>query len=75
MKKGDWVTNHPVSIKGWWPRRTAKYKEGRPKPTLDFSVEDFESKGYIGIYLDEEVESYYSLPLVKNPKELKEFQK
>ena len=71
MKRGDWITNHPKPIESFWPRRTCKYIEGLPKKTDHYSVEEFISMGYIGIYLDEDVEDYYSLTKVKNPKEFK----
>ena len=69
-KRGDWITNNPKTIKSWWPRRKTKYKEGPPKETSTYTVEDLKFMGYIGIYLDEDVEDYYNLPIVKNQNEI-----
>jgi hypothetical protein len=69
--KGDWITNHPKPFESFWPRRTCKYKVGKPKGNFAISSEELEIIGLIGIYLDEDVDNYFDLPLVKSQKELK----
>lgn len=54
-KKGDWVTNFPRSLKGYWPRRDAKLVEGPPKATFAHTVEELQGRKLIGIYLDEDI--------------------
>ena len=68
-KKGDWLTNHPRSIKGWWPRRDVKIYQGRPKATDTFTVEQLEGMGQVGAYLAEDVpEGTNNKSLIKNPR-------
>ena len=72
MKKKLWITNHPKSIQGFWPRRTCEYFEGLPQKTYKYSVEEFIEMGYIGIYVNMTREEYEKYPLVANPKQFKE---
>jgi len=67
-----WITNHPKSLKGLWPRRAGyTYIEGEPKKTEACSVQNLKSCGIIGIYVDMPDEDYRKLPIVKNPNELR----
>ena len=50
-----WLTNHPRTYKGWFPRRDVKLKDGPPKATDTYSVEEFEEKRIVGVYLDEDI--------------------
>lgn len=71
-----WITNHPKPLMSMWPRRAGcEYIEGPPKATFKYTVEEFESVGTIGVYVDMEESLYRKLPLMKNPKEMKEWQK
>lgn len=59
VKKGDWVTNYPKPIDKWkFKRKNIKYREGLPKATNWYSIDEFIEMGYVGIYLDEDVDSY-----------------
>lgn len=71
-----WVTNHPKSIQGLWPRRVGcTYIEGEPKKTDVYTSEDLKKQNIIGVYVDMKPDDYYSLPVVRTPKELKEYEK
>ena len=68
--KGDWLTNNPKTIRSWYPRRSVKMVEGKPKETGEYTVEELESKGMIGIYLDEDLaHEWEEYPLCGNPRE------
>lgn len=76
MKKDElkllWVTNHPKSVKGMWPRRAGvDYIEGSPKGTHMYSSDELRRQNIIGVYVDMSPEDYYSLPVVCSPSELK----
>ncbi len=73
FKKGDWITNHPKSLKSFWPRRPIFYLEGKPKETFKYSVEDFLNMDYIGIYAGEDVDNYFSLPKFFTQKDIDNF--
>jgi len=49
--RGQWLTNHPKSIKGYWPRRAVPLVEGPPQGVSDTDTADCEEAGYVGIYL------------------------
>lgn len=70
FKRGDWITNHCGSLKSFWPRRNVLYKEGPPKETEKYSVDELINQGIVGIYLEEDVVDYYSLNQVY-PKQYK----
>ena len=53
--KGTWLTNHPRTHRGWFPRRDARMRDGIAKPTEEMSVQDLESRFIVGVYLDEDV--------------------
>lgn len=68
MKELLWITNHPKSIKGLWPRRDGvEYIQGEPKSTKVYSVEELKKQGLIGVYVDMLAEQYYSLPIITKP--------
>ncbi len=68
MKELLWVTNHPKSVKGMWPRRDGvEYIEGDPKATLKNSVEELKMQQLIGVYVDMDEESYRKLPVIWKP--------
>jgi hypothetical protein len=68
FKKGDWVTNTPRSIKGYWPRRDAVLVEGPPHATDTFTTEQLQEKRIVGIYLDEDIpEGIHSRKIIKHP--------
>ena len=70
MKQLLWITNHPKSIKGLWPRRSGvEYIQGEPKATDVYSVEQLKSQGLVGAYVDMDAEDYYKLPIIKSPKD------
>lgn len=67
-----WVTNHPKSLKGMWPRRIGVvYLEGRPKATEAHTSEELESQGLVGAYVDMDEAEYRKLPLARTPADLK----
>lgn len=69
MKELLWITNHPKSVKGLWPRRDGvEYIEGMPKATLVYSVEDLIKQNIIGVYVDMTPEEYYKLHIINSPK-------
>ena len=69
MKELLWITNHPKSVKGLWPRRDGvQYLEGEPKATSVYTVEDLKKQKIIGVYVDMIAEDYYKLPLINSPK-------
>jgi hypothetical protein len=66
MKELLWITNHPKSVKGLWPRRDGvEYIEGEPKATSVYSVEDLQKQNIIGVYVDITSDEYYKLPIIK----------
>lgn len=68
-KTGDWVTNHPRTLKAYWPRRQAEYKEGPPKETEVYTQEELSNSNIIGIYLAEDIEDgLKSRPIIQNDK-------
>jgi hypothetical protein len=68
----NWITNHPQSIKGMWPRRIGcDYIEGLPKATDTYTVEQLINQNIIGVYVDMPIEEYRLLPTVRSPKEIK----
>jgi len=67
-----WITNHPKSLKGLWPRRAGcTYIEGEPKGTDIYSSAELSACDYVGIYVDMPEEEYRKLPVVRTPAELK----
>lgn len=54
--KGEWLTNTPRSIKGFWPRRDAKLSEGLPQATETFTQEQLMERKIVGVYLDEDID-------------------
>lgn len=71
-----WITNHPKSIKGLWPRRAGcEYIEGEPMGTEARSVQDLKECGLVGVYVNMPEVEYRKLPIVKTPQELKAWQK
>ena len=69
-KKGEWVTNVPRSVKGYWPRRDAKYSQGDPKGSDKFPVEKLKELKIVGVYLDEDIpDGIKSRRLLKSPKD------
>ena len=70
MKQLLWITNHPKSIKGLWPRRSGvEYIQGEPKATAAYSVDELKSQGLVGAYVDMDAEEYRKLPIIKSAKE------
>lgn len=68
MKELLWITNHPKSVKGMWPRRDGvEYIEGDPKATLKNSVEELKMQQLIGVYVDMDEETYRKLPVIWKP--------
>lgn len=66
MKELLWITNHPKSVKGLWPRRDGvEYIEGKPKATHVYSVEELQKQNIIGVYVDMIEDEYYKLPIIK----------
>ncbi len=67
-----WITNHPKSVKGLWPRRAGcEYIEGEPKGRdPQFPVDALKNLGLVGIYVDMPEDEYRKLPIVKTPQEL-----
>jgi len=66
-----WVTNHPKSLKGLWPRRKGvDYIQGPPKATAARSAEDLTASGLVGAYVNMTDEEYRQLPVIRSPKEL-----
>ena len=64
-----WITNHPRTHKGMWPRReNVNYIDGPPKATDDYSVEDFENMRIVGVYVDISLEEYKNHELIWKPK-------
>lgn len=58
-RSGDWVTNHPGGLVGFWPRREGvRYFASIPMPTHMYKSEALLSQGIVGIYLAEDVEHY-----------------
>ena len=69
--KLTWITNHPKSIKGLWPRRIGvDYIEGKPMGTHAYSSDELAQSGLIGVYVDMPMEQYRQLPLAKTPKDM-----
>lgn len=69
MKQLLWITNHPKSIKGLWPRRDGvDYIQGEPKATDVYSIEQLKNQNIIGVYVDIPAEQYYTLPIITKPK-------
>lgn len=67
-----WVTNHPKSLKGMWPRRIgAVYIEGPPKATTVHTTDELARQGLVGAYVDMNEAEYRNLPLARTPAELK----
>ena len=63
-----WITNHPKSLKGMWPRRAGvTYIEGPPKSTEAYSVSELVSQGLVGAYVDMPEAEYRKLPLIRTP--------
>jgi hypothetical protein len=64
-----WITNHPKSIKGLWPRRDGvEYIEGEPMATHVYTTDDLKRQRLIGVYVDMPANEYYKLPLIMSPK-------
>ena len=53
--KGTWLTNHPRSYRGWFPRRDVKLRDGVPRATDTYFSCELIEKGIVGVYLDEDV--------------------
>lgn len=71
-----WITNHPKSLKGLWPRRAGcVYIKGEPKASFFYTQKQLKKKGYIGVYVDMDEAEYRKLPIVKTPQELEELTK
>lgn len=70
-----WITNHPKSLAGLWPRRVGcEYVEMEPRGTPFRSTEQAKVDGDIGIGVRMKAEDYYALPVAKNPKEFAEIE-
>lgn len=54
--KGEWLTNHPRTYRGWFPRRDAKMVDGPPKATDKYTVDELLAMKQVGVYLDEDIE-------------------
>jgi hypothetical protein len=61
-KKGEWLTNHPKSIQGYWPRRAILIREGQtPQQRLAYAAQVLEGMtipsdgGLVGIWLDQDL--------------------
>lgn len=68
MKELLWITNHPKSVKGMWPRRDGvEYVEGEPKATHKYSVDELKEQNLVGVYVNMDAESYFKLPLIMKP--------
>jgi hypothetical protein len=67
--KGAWMTNNPKSLLSWYPRRAVLLREGSPKATSEYTVEEFKAMGMVGIYLDEDVEDLSSMKMCTNRNE------
>lgn len=68
MHARDWVTNHPKSIKGYWPRRAVPLMEGAPK-----LADGYEGSKLVGIYLaDNLLAPLVFYPLCATPDEYRE---
>jgi len=66
-----WITNHPKSVKGMWPRRAGvDYIQGQPKATEAYTTEQLQSQGLVGVYVGITEKEYRKLPLVRTPTEL-----
>ena len=66
-----WITNHPKSLKGLWPRRAGcVYIEGEPMGTDSLRVDELKAQGYVGAYVEMPEEEYRKLPIVRTPQEL-----
>lgn len=64
-KTGDWVTNHPGSMRGWWPRRAGvSYQEGPPSATHQFTADELSARGMVGIYLAADCPDYLERELI-----------
>ena len=71
-----WITNHPKSLTGLWPRRAGcEYIQGEPMGTETYTSEQLKAEGYVGAYVDMPEAEYRKLPLVRTPQELRNFQK
>lgn len=69
-----WITNHPKSLKGLWPRRAGcVYIEGDPMGSDSIHVDELKARGYVGAYVDMPYNEYKKLPIVKTPQELKAY--
>ena len=53
--KGTWLTNHPRTYRGWFPRRDALMYDGPPKATEAYTSEELAEKRIVGVYLNEDV--------------------
>ena len=69
MLKGSWMTNNPKTLLSWYPRRAVLLREGSPKATSEYTVEEFEAMGIIGIYLNEDIEDLSAMKMCQNRKE------
>jgi hypothetical protein len=67
-----WITNHPRSLKGLWPRRAGvQYIEGSPHATEWRTSEQLTAEGLIGVYVQGMTrEEYRSHPLAHTPQDL-----
>jgi len=71
-----WITNHPKSLKGLWPRRAGcVYIEGEPKATFYYTQAQLKKQGCVGAYVNMPLEEYSRLPIVRTPQELANYQK
>lgn len=67
-KRGDWVTNIKGDMRGYWPRRDARYSEGPPMATDTYTREELEGRKIRGLYLDEDIpEGVKSRPIIARP--------
>jgi hypothetical protein len=67
-----WITNHPKSLKGLWPRRAGcVYIEGEPRGTFAYTAEQLREQGLVGAYVNMPEDEYRKLPIVKNPQDMK----
>lgn len=70
-----WITNHPKSIKGLWPRRVGcEYVKMRPRASETYTVKELEADGIVGVGVNMTREEYYALPVARNPEEFAEIE-
>jgi hypothetical protein len=65
MNAGDWITNHPGSLKSFWPRRQeVRYSEGVARATPQYTSEQLAAMNIVGVYLDHDCPDYWERELV-----------